>query len=600
VKRPSQYPVFTYNPQSNNNDDNSMNPTKLFLGVFACLIALLLTACSRQPDAVDEAAGPDLIVINADVRTVDSAVPDATAFAISEGKFVAVGETDAIQELARDNTEIIDADGVTVIPGLIDGHTHLVSGSGLAVGVDLSEIEDKGEWLRIIRDKAQALPEGEWILGGAWDHNLSDGILPTKEMLDSVAPDHPVLLRDIDGHSAWANSLAIELAAVSADSPVPPGGEIMVDPETGDMTGIFLESAGGLFSGSPGMADATDPVAGIKAAVTMANSLGITAVHDMSNSFDEFLSVFDDGDLTVRVWQGARPPRVTDRGPSDIYAEMAAERERVRMHVAANPQTESMGTLFDIGYTKLIIDGVLSTYTALMKAPYSDNPDAVAEAFVTKEQLNAMIAAAHDNDFPVAVHAIGDEGVSWVLDGFAESPTPADVLADRIEHIEVVTPDDVERFESLGITASMQPHHATCCVGNYVIDRVGRDRLPNAYVWRQMLDTDVPLVLGSDWPTSPLNPLIQIADTIHRETRIDGVVRPWDEGNSLTFEEALYGYTQAGANMTSWSDEIGSITVGKWADFVILDQKLPDNVDRNIENRQVTATYLAGKRVYPR
>jgi predicted amidohydrolase YtcJ len=179
------------------------------------------------------------------------------------------------------------------------------------------------------------------------------------------------------------------------------------------------------------------------------------------------------------------------------------------------------------------------------------------------------------------------EGVSWVLDGFAESPTPADVFADRIEHIEVVTPDDVERFEALGITASMQPHHATCCVGNYVIDRVGRDRLPNAYVWRQMLDTDVPLVLG-------------IADTIHRETRIDGVVRPWDEGNSLTFEEALYGYTQAGANMTSWSDEIGSITVGKWADFVILDQKLPDNVDRNIENRQVTATYLAGKRVYPR
>jgi hypothetical protein len=279
---------------------------------------------------------------------------------------------------------------------------------------------------------------------------------------------------------------------------------------------------------------------------------------------------------------------------------MAAERQRIRQHVAGNPQTASMGTLFDIGYTKLIVDGVLSTYTALMKAPYSDNPHAVAEAFVTKEQLNAMIAAAHDNDFPVAVHAIGDEGVSWVLDGFAESPTPTGVLGDRIEHIEVVTPDDVGRFESLGITASMQPHHATCCVGNYVIDRVGRDRLPNAYVWRQMLDTGVPLVLGSDWPTSPLNPLIQIADTIHRETRIDGVVRPWDEGNSLTFEEALYGYTQAGANMTSWSDEIGSITVGKWADFVILDEQLPDNVDRALENRQVTATYLAGIRVYPK
>jgi hypothetical protein len=114
-----------------------------------------------------------------------------------------------------------------------------------------------------------------------------------------------------------------------------------------------------------------------------------------------------------------------------------------------------------------------------------------------------------------------------------------------------------------------------------------------------MLDSDIPLVLGSDWPTSPLNPLIQMADTIHRQTRIDGVVRPWDEGNSLTFEEALYGYTQASANMTSWSDQIGSITVGKWADFVILDEKLPAVVDRALENRQVAATYLAGKRVYP-
>ena len=578
------------------NPINRINPA---LRVCACVLALLVSACSEQPDAVDEAPGPDLIVINADVRTVDSTMPNAEAFAVTEGKFVAVGSTGEIQDLARKNTDVIDAGGVTIIPGLIDGHTHLLMGSGLAVGVDLSEIEDKSEWLRIIRDKAQSLPEGAWILGGAWDHNLSDGVLPTKEMLDSVAPDHPVLLRDIDGHSAWANSLAIELAGVTADSPVPPGGEIMVDPNTGDLTGIFLEAAGGLFGDAPGMADATNPVVGIKAAVTLANSLGITAVHDMSNNFDEFLSVFDDGDLTLRIWQGARPPRVTDRSPSDIYAEMAAERDRIRQHVAESPQTESMGTLFDIGYTKLMVDGVLSTYTALMKAPYTDNPDTVVEAFVTREQLNAMIAAAHDNGFPVAVHAIGDEGVSWVLDGFAESPTPAGVLGDRIEHIEIVTPDDVERFESLGVTASMQPHHATCCVGNYVIDHIGRDRLPNAYVWRSMLDAEVPLVLGSDWPTSPLNPLIQMADTIHRETRIDGVVRPWDEGNSLTFEEALYGYTQAGANMTSWSDQIGSITVGKWADFVILDEKLPADVDRALENRQVAATYLAGKRVFP-
>ena len=573
---------------------------KAFVGACVCFSVLLSSACPRQPEAVDQTPGPDLIVINADVRTVDSTNPQAEAFAVVKGKFIAVGSSGEIQELARDNTEVIDAGSVTVIPGLIDGHTHLVGGSGLAVGVDLSKIQNKNEWLRIVRDKAQSLSEGSWILGGAWDHNLSDGILPTKGMLDNVAPENPVLLRDIDGHTSWANSLAIELAGITVDSPVPPGGKIMVDTESGEPSGIFKEGAAGLFSGAPGMAEATDTRAGIKAAVTLANSFGITAVHDMSGNFDAFLSVLDDGELTVRVWQGARPPRAGDRSASDVYAEMAGERERIRQHVAGNPQTESMGTLFDIGYAKLIVDGVLSTYTALMKAPFSDVPDAVAEPRVSREQLNAMITAAHDNGFPVAVHAIGDEGVSWVLDGFTDSPTPPGVLGDRIEHIEVVTPDDVVRFESLGITASMQPHHATCCVGNYVIDRIGRDRLPNAYVWRQMLDSNIDLVLGSDWPTSPFNPLIQMADTIHRETRIDGVIRPWDVGNSLTFEEALYGYTQAGANMTSWADEIGSITVGKWADFVILDERLAANIDRALEDRQVTATYLAGKRVYPR
>lgn len=576
------------------------NPVTLWFCACAPTLALLIGACSREPSAIEQASGPDLVVINADVRTVDSTMPTAGAFAISGGKFTAVGSTDEIRALATGHTDVIDAAGVTVIPGLIDGHTHLVSGSGLAVGVDLTEIESKDEWLRMIGEKARSLPDGAWILGGAWDHNLSDGVLPTREMLDRVAPRNPVLLRDIDGHTSWANSLAIDLAGITATSPVPPGGEIVLDAETGLPSGIFKEGAAGLFRIAPGMAEATDTKAGIRAAVRLANSLGITAVHDMSNSFDDFLPVLDDGDLTLRIWQGARPSASSATEPAAIFADIAAQRERIRRHVAASKPSETIGPLFDIGYVKLVIDGVLSTHTAMMKAPYSDRPDAEPEPFLDKGQLNAMIAAAHDNGFPVAVHAIGDEGVSWVLDGFAESPLRPGGLPNRIEHIEVVTPDDRERFATLGITASMQPHHATCCVGNYVIERIGRERLPNAYVWRQMLDHDVALVLGSDWPTSPLNPLIQMADTMHRETRIDGVIRPWDEGNTLTFEEALYGYTQAGANMTAWADEIGSITVGKWADFAVLDQRLPAGVGRNLEDRQVAATYLAGRRVYPR
>jgi predicted amidohydrolase YtcJ len=572
---------------------NKLLPARpLLFSALAC--SFLLSACSSEESTV---ASPDLIVINADVHTVDSTVSRADAFAVTGGRFVAVGDTTKIRPMAGEDTVIIDAGGVSIIPGLIDGHTHLIGGAGLATGVDLSEIEDKDEWLRIIREKADSLPAGAWILGGAWNHNLSDGILPTKEMLDSVAPENPVLLRDIDFHSSWANTLAIELAGISADSEVPPGGEILLDPATGEATGIFLEGAMRLFNGAPGLADARDPVAGARAAMRMANSLGITSAHDMSGNLDAFLEVFADGDLTMRIWEGVFA------GPSDDldqhFADLNAERERVRDIVAADAQSEKMGTLFQVGYVKMMIDGVLSTHTAMMKAPYSDNPDATVQPFIQKDHLDEMVSAAHAAGFPVAVHAIGDEGVSWVLDAFEGSPRSPGMPMDRIEHIEVVTPDDVARFASLGIAASMQPHHATCCVGDYVIDRIGRDRLPNAYVWRQMLDTDNHLVLGSDWATSPLNPLIQIADTLHRETRIDGVVRPWDEGNTLTFAEALHGYTQAGADMTPWAGEIGSISVGKWADFVILDERLPAEIDRSIENRKVTATYLAGEQVYP-
>jgi len=560
--------------------------------LFTCLVA---SGCSREQDDSPSPA-PDLIVLNADIHTVDATMPRVEAFAVSDGKFTALGTTAEMRALANEQTLVIDAGGVSVVPGLIDGHTHLIGGAGLATGVDLSEIEDKNEWLRLIRDKTQDLPRGEWILGGAWDHNLSDGILPTKEMLDSVSPDHPVLLKDIDHHSSWANSLAIELAGITADSAVPPGGEILLDAESGELTGIFLEGAAGLFNDAPGMRTATDPVAGLKAAIAMANSLGVTSAHDMSGNIDAFLTVLADGDLTLRIWQGGFARGET---PAQAFADLSAERQKVRQAVSADGRAESMGPLLDIGYVKMMIDGVLSTHTAMMKAAYSDKPDAEVQPFMSYEELAAMVAAAHEAEFPVAVHAIGDKGVSWVLDAFAASPRSENMPMDRVEHIEVVTEEDLLRFKSLGIAASMQPHHATCCVGNYVIERIGRDRLPGAYAWRQMLDNDIPLVLGSDWGTSPLNPLIQMADTLHRETRIDGVVRPWDDNNTLSFEEAIYGYTQAGANMTTWSDQIGSISVGKWADFVILDERLAENIDRNLENRQVTATYLAGNRVYP-
>ncbi|MDH3441024.1 MAG: amidohydrolase family protein, partial [Gammaproteobacteria bacterium] len=353
------------------------------------LLSVALTGLVSCNSAEDVSHAPELVVLNADVHTVDSTQSRVEAFAVADGKFLAVGSTEEIRALAGETTEIVDAGGVTVTPGLIDSHTHLVMGSGLAVGVDLTDIEDKDEWLRIVRSKAESIPEGNWILGGAWNHNLSDGVLPTKEMLDSVAPNHPVWLRDIDGHSGWANSLAIELAGVTADTPVPPGGEIRIDPESREPTGIFLETAGYVFNDAPGMAEATDTATGIRAAVRTANRYGITSVHDMSGNFDKYLDVLESGDMTLRIWEGARPRPADGETADDALARTAEERDRIRQRVAASGLEAQFGPLFDIGYVKLIIDGVLSTHTALMKDPYADDPHLTVEPFSTKEELHA-------------------------------------------------------------------------------------------------------------------------------------------------------------------------------------------------------------------
>ena len=572
------------------------------VGATCLAAALSLVAACAGVEGPPGQGAVDLIVLNADVYTSDLRVPRGEAFAVRDGRFILVGSVEEVSALAGAVTDVIDAGGATIIPGLIDGHTHLVAGSQIATGVDLSGVEGKDEWLRIIAEKAASTPEGAWILGGAWDHNLSDGVLPTKEMLDSVAPNHPVLLRDIDLHTHWANSLAIELAGVTADTAVPPGAEVMVD-ASGELTGIFTETVA-LFADAPGMREATDTEGGIRAAIALANSLGITGVHDMSGSHDEFLAVLESGDLTLRIWQGLRSwaanrgDEAGGRDPATQFRAAAKERERVRRRVEAIAATDTTGPLFEVGYAKLMVDGVLSIHTALLKAPYADRPLANPEPFVSKERLIALVAAAHDSGFPVAIHAVGDEGVSWALDAFAASPA-RELLPDRVEHVEVVTSGDVVRFGELSVIASMQPYHATCCVGNYVIDRIGRDRLPDAYGWRTFLDHGVTLVFGSDWATSPFSPLTQIAAAMTRETRIEGVVRPWDDANTLTFDEALYAYTQASADVTSWGDEVGSITEGKWADFVILDRTLSQPTGDSVAEAGVTATYLAGSQVYP-
>jgi predicted amidohydrolase YtcJ len=538
-----------------------------------------------------------MVLVNGDVRTVDPAKTRATAFAVKDGRFVKVGSDGEIQALVGPATKVVNASGHTVVPGFIDGHTHFMMGSELVTGVDLSYIPDKATWLKKIKERSDQLPAGEWLVGGGWDHTLGEGKLPTKEDIDSVVPDRPVFLQDIDHHTAWANSAALRMAGITAQTPVPPGSEIVIDPATGEPTGILKEGgAWELIMRQPGMQTSPEKrLNALRQTIQHANSMGVTGAHEMAGreTLLDYLTLAQKGELNMRVWYG----QFTD-SPKDM-PQAVADRALVDKTLADLPVSRSKGPTLKFGYIKTIIDGVLSTHTAVLEQDYSDRPGWKGEPFRTQAELEGMISAANNADFPIAVHAIGDGAVSLTLDAVAKAGKrlPGGV-PNRLEHIEVITADDMTRFKDLGLVASMQPNHAVGTIGKYITERIGTEREPRAYVWQEMLANDIPLVFGSDWPTSPLSALSQINDAVFRESPFGLGNGPWYPENAVTFDQALTAYTQAGANATPWGAEIGSITAGKWADFVILDGPLPTPLDRSIRQRHVQATYLAGKPVF--
>jgi predicted amidohydrolase YtcJ len=558
------------------------------------IISLSLLTTLLAGEAI---AAPDVVVINGDVYTVDPDSPRVEAFAVEDGRFTAVGSNAEIRAMADGSTRVIDAGGNSVLPGIIDGHAHVSGNAPAVAGVDLSYVVDKDEWLILIEQADQRLPEGEWLTGGWWDHTLSDSVFPTKEMLDEVVPDRPILLNHIDGHYSWANSLALDLAEITAETPVPPGGEIVVDEETGEPTGMLLEGAQGLVRQIIPERSVEQRRDGLAKMFDIANSFGITGLHQMG-SLEDYLYIVEEGDPSLRIWYGQRGPAGTiENYETHVQGILAIQAETDR-RVEETGKQDEVGPLLHVGYVKLINDGVLSAHTAVLMESYRDREGWMGEYITEPVDLATQVDIVTNAGLPVAIHSIGDAAVHASLDAFEAAKSNKVPYPNRIEHIELVHPDDVARFRELGIVASMQPNHATNAIG-YVPLRVGTHREDRAYVWRSMLDAGVPLVFAADYPTSPLNPLVQMADAMFRVSPFGfNNGEPWHPEQSVTFEEALHAYTQAGADVTPWKDEIGSITEGKWADFVLLDGKVPEPMDIGFRNLVVDQTWFAGREVY--
>ena len=548
------------------------------------LLSVLATvACGTRPDP------PELIAVGGDVHTSDPSHPVVEAFAVSGGRFTAVGDAEAIRALAGPGTTILELGGATVLPGLIDAHVHFASGLSLMRGVNLYGVAEKEAWLRQIGAKAAELPAGSWIVGGRWDHTLTpDAVLPTKEELDAVTPEHPVALSDVDGHSTWVNSVALELAGVGRETPNPEGGEILRY-ANGEPSGILLEAAGGLVrSHVPPLSD-EERLEALRDTLELAASLGLTGAHDMSTDIEDYAALAERGDLPLRIWFGAY-----QESPEGV-SELAEAREAL----AARLSDDGRGPRLAVGYVKLVADGVLSTRTAHMLEPYADAPDETGFPVQNAALLNELVAAANELDLPVAIHAIGDRAVRASLDAFEASPARPS-LPNRIEHIEVIHPEDAPRFAELGVLASMNPHHCITGIGKYNTARLGDGRAAWSFAWNRLAEAGATLAFGSDWATAPLDPMEQLyAAVVREQPGSDPSVR-YHPDNRVSFEQALYAYTQAPADASGWGEQIGSITVGKWADFVVLDGEISRPVDRGILEREVRATYVAGEAVYVR
>ena len=537
-------------------------------------------------------ANPDVIVINADVRTSDKSNGRASAFAVKDSKFIAVGNTETILSMAGDSTKIIDANGSTVVPGFIDSHTHLSSGAKIVTGINLSEIREKAVWLEMIKERVKTMQPGEWLLGGRWDYTFENKGYPTRWELDAVAPNNPVALSDIDGHSMWVNTMAIELSGIEADSEVPMGGQIVLN-EEGVPTGILLEGAMELVWQNESYVRDSDLARNeIEQVIDYATSLGITSVHDMSSRIElnKYKELAADQKLNLRIFWGEHSKFSQEDDSTNQNNLIYQLIDQYKVH------DNELGPMIEYGFIKYVIDGVLSTHTAALVDPYTDRPDVIGEPFYIQNELNFLVKRANSLGMPVAIHAIGDRGVQMALNAFEFSNHLN--LANRVEHVEVIQPGTVERFRELNVTASMQPNHGTGVIGKYITPRIGSEREKFAYVWNDFLKGGVRLALSSDFATSPFSPLVQLFDAVFRESPSGLYDGAWYPEQRISFDEALYAYTQIGADLSGWGEEIGSITKGKWADFVILDQRLNDPVGRELKDTLVSSTFFAGKEVY--
>lgn len=553
--------------------------------LYLLLSFMLLNANSfASPANPSGKESPDVIFLNGDIYT-EATPTRAQAVAVRDGRVAAIGSNDDIRKLKGSRTEVVDLDGHFVMPGFNDAHVHLAAGGLLSQEIDLIGVKSLAEMQQRIAEGAKNIPPGDWIIGRGWDHTLWPGEkLPTRQDIDLVTGDHPAIFVRVDGHIAVVNTAALKAAGIFVKQPDPHGGKIDREP-SGEPTGIVRETAKDLILAKVPRPSLALRRRAIEAALANAARWGVTSIQDNSE-WEDFL-VYEELEQ-----QGKLPIRISE------WIMFNQPLQLIEEHRAHHPADDPM---LHTAMLKGFMDGSLGSRTAALLAPYSDDPGNRGLPQYDQPTLNRMAVERSAAGFQLGFHAIGDAAAQMALNAFAEAERDArenDRWRDfrfRIEHDQVIDPDQFAEFRKLGVIASVQPCHLLTDM-NWVVERIGPERAKTSYAWKEFLDNGVRLAFGTDYPVEPINPFRGIYAAITHEN--EAGTKSFFPEQKLTIQQAIAAYTTGSAYAQFAEKDKGTLAAGMLADFVVLDRDLTKVPPLDILKTQVLRTVVGGKTVY--